>query len=760
VQVKDIFEANSRSVCEFFSRPGTGFYVPAYQRPYSWDTEKVKRLFEDSMHGLKNLISYDDAVTFIGTIINIHDTTYATVHPFVQGNLPSKVLTIIDGQQRISTLILYIIVLHNEIKTLSDKIKFDTDYQKQFKSQLTKTYIQLEKCFNEKQDHADDERYAYYPRIIRAFEDTWSIDHQSKYISPVPMLINQYSVWLRSDTDEKFKFKYHDITHKEDYEVIDSRINEIRKIVNLTVKEGCNDDLPFPNKDDIIRSEHLRNSLFHELQQPAEFQYYDQENDDFAKIFRLFTFSKFLLHRIAITEVTAKNEDYAFDVFEALNTTGEPLTAYETFKPRVIQNVGLPNCDQSNSYKYLSEVDLYLKKNPNDKQKTTAKLIVTFALSENGSKLSERLAPQRSFLKRSYELLGDNFEKEQFVKSLYHSSQLMQCVSNNKKIDFSNYVTNANLAKEIEFPITVIANAKHTISYALLSRFFENIIENYNDGTVNNFLIVARATCSFLALWRLSRISTDNIDNHFRGLILEGYPNIVGPICRIDKERRTTSLPDPISIINAYKKILADKGNVIDLESWVSKTTKIPAFNVNKSLAKFVLLGSAHDTIADTFNPGMIKKARLNTFDTLNYKSFSDESVYTIEHVAPQNNNSDYDENIYSEDLVHTLGNLSLLPPVENSSISDRPWNEKKLMFKILSCQDEQEVSSLISEAKDKGINLTQSTENILKNAKYYPHLRALHSVDTWDTTFIKNRSVNIASLFWNNMAGWLNLPL
>ena len=54
-------------------------------------------------------------------------------------------------------------------------------------------------------------------------------------------------------------------------------------------------------------------------------------------IVRLMLFSSYLLHCVVLTRVETKDESRAFDIFDALNTTGEPLTAIETFKPRVMQ---------------------------------------------------------------------------------------------------------------------------------------------------------------------------------------------------------------------------------------------------------------------------------------------------------------------------------------------------------------------------------------------------------------------------------------
>src|SRR6478736_779902 len=101
-QAKEIFEAQSRSLRELLSDNGLGLYLPPYQRPYGWGKDKVEKLLDDTLHGLKNLSDSPDTFTFLGTVITIHDVNHVTVKPIVKPEVPSKVLTIIDGQQRIS----------------------------------------------------------------------------------------------------------------------------------------------------------------------------------------------------------------------------------------------------------------------------------------------------------------------------------------------------------------------------------------------------------------------------------------------------------------------------------------------------------------------------------------------------------------------------------------------------------------------------------------------------------------------------------
>ena len=70
-QAKEIFEAQSKSVRELLSDNGLGLYLPPYQRPYGWGKDKVEKLLDDTLHGLKNLGETPDSFTFLGTVITI-----------------------------------------------------------------------------------------------------------------------------------------------------------------------------------------------------------------------------------------------------------------------------------------------------------------------------------------------------------------------------------------------------------------------------------------------------------------------------------------------------------------------------------------------------------------------------------------------------------------------------------------------------------------------------------------------------------------
>jgi hypothetical protein len=80
-----VFDAAPKTVWEVLCEPRTGFYIPAYQREYSWGRGHIRQLITDCTHGLQLLVDKSDSITFIGTLIVLHDVKYQTVKPVVRG---------------------------------------------------------------------------------------------------------------------------------------------------------------------------------------------------------------------------------------------------------------------------------------------------------------------------------------------------------------------------------------------------------------------------------------------------------------------------------------------------------------------------------------------------------------------------------------------------------------------------------------------------------------------------------------------------
>jgi uncharacterized protein with ParB-like and HNH nuclease domain len=102
-------KANETKVEDFLSSNKTQFVIPVYQRNYDWTTGQCKQLLDDIIEvGISKKMN----AHFIGSIVYVHDDVYTASR--------IKELTIIDGQQRLTSLTLVYLVLHRLAKDLKN----------------------------------------------------------------------------------------------------------------------------------------------------------------------------------------------------------------------------------------------------------------------------------------------------------------------------------------------------------------------------------------------------------------------------------------------------------------------------------------------------------------------------------------------------------------------------------------------------------------------------------------------------------------
>ncbi|MBQ9007366.1 MAG: DUF262 domain-containing protein [Atopobiaceae bacterium] len=102
-------DANSRKIMGLVSEMNMRFVVPVYQRPYSWGETQCVQLWDDILStGRKR-----GSAHFTGSIVTIQDGSMSE-----QGVTP---LLLIDGQQRITTIMLLLIALARYAERHADK---------------------------------------------------------------------------------------------------------------------------------------------------------------------------------------------------------------------------------------------------------------------------------------------------------------------------------------------------------------------------------------------------------------------------------------------------------------------------------------------------------------------------------------------------------------------------------------------------------------------------------------------------------------
>lgn len=774
-EIAEIFTVAPTSTSQFLSENGQGCYIPAFQRPYSWDRENISRLFEDVLSGLRQLKDRPNTISFLGTIISIHDTDYRTVEPLFRPDVAPRVMTIIDGQQRICTLIMSNIALHNHIQMASSNysnrsenhFSWIYEYSMEMLASLRMTYL-IERV-------TGDANYRFYPRVIRADSDAWSKRrNQARYESETARLIWDYICFNESKREGRFKFEPTSSSKSTPncYQKIQGEFafiqKELRRICELKPHDFDFLDLVTATQEGSV------SKAIWGLKPPNEVKKYIAEtsqDDDYAEyctLLRYLIFARYLNHRVAITNVMTKNEDDAFDMFESLNTTGEPLTAFETLKPKVISMETLEKYNTSDSSGYISAIERYLNKarSAEEKQRRTSEMLVAFALAETGCKLQQRLNRQRHYLRDQFDDLvrpDDKSQSRQFVRSMGVVASFME---NGWNVGRGNQPRFDPLSVGDEDALVgfeALRKLRHSITIAPLSRFYQAALDSDDaerSSQIDDFISAIKATAAFSFFWRSAMGGTKNIDSYYRDILRSGISldgEKIPPLARRPNGGQT----GVISIVN-YKKslqlLLRKKAGIASRDEWVNRISTTDVYQSATVIARFLLFCATDDSVADSARPGLIEKGRDGRSPMLTLDRWNDEQYFTVEHIAPNSRSNGWASDIYNDHRnIHLLGNLILLPKDVNNIIANRSWQHKRLMYRLLAAETQFEFDEISLELGKEGLVLGKTAANVLANSKYLGICKSVGNVEgTWSLKIIEERTRCLAGLAWDRLAPWL----
>lgn len=796
-----IFDAESEGLYDFVSKNGRGLYIPPYQRDYAWDKTNVERLIDDTIQGLNALLKRpDESITFIGTIIAMNDSKKSTISPLVKNQVYTQVMSVIDGQQRLTTLLMLCLALLIEIEVQwaelkKGKAKGSDETRLWLETRVNDMRGLLSQMLSEKQNNGEGE-FRHFPKMIRAFVDTWSYEaDKASYSSPISWLLFEF-VRYREQEDPvwvKFSNVLRDSAEGAPNEGQRKHFIKMLKVMRDKLRILPIDD-EFPELLGIVQDSDKQDTLFGEefpdsmkvalesalspqiLNSNTVAQAGEKLSAEEARskkwweastnLISLLFFSKFALERITLVVVTATTEDFAFDVFEALNTTGQPLTALETFVPKVVQSVGMTKYNSSEEKKQLEIAGDYIRKvnRADERQKRSADLLVAFALAELGEKRSKNLADQRRFMREAFDGYSDRKQQQEFIRHLAELSRFFDAVwvngTDKPKID--GHVLPEPAALCVRF----LVDFGHTITAPLLAQYAAAVGLHKDPidrkKALVTFCEVVQAVTAFTVLWRASRSTTDRIDEVYRSLMSEGSPEHGVPALARGK-RGDGPLPSVQAIqaalvarLQADRKSKKHGANIPGKLEWIEKTVPQPLWEINTTLARFVLLLAFHDVVEG--NDGHLTRGKSGSNPTLTLDAWVGEKYASIEHIAPRSKAKGWSSDLYQDEEFERLGNLTLVPTRCNSSLSDRPWEQKRMLFAALSAKTEDEAKAILKSMAEAGVDVTQVGGTIY-SGHYLPHVHAIGKVKgEWNLDAVNARGKELAELVWQRIAPWMGL--
>jgi uncharacterized protein DUF262/uncharacterized protein DUF1524 len=707
------FEAKAVNTFNLMSSVETGFLVPAFQRRYTWGREDIRRLFGSILLGIESDINDIDYGPFLGACILVESHENAET----SGVLPKVLLQIIDGQQRLTTILLIACELRARLQN------FLSDLQSENLKQLVENRIVLLTEFLTVQVR-DNRGREEVPALIRAGDKWGHGAAQCEMESPIG------------------KYLLHRGIIEENYTSDDPTLHEaVNEVVScLTfVSDGFEDFRDFNEYMDWAKDDCKRHLLGPD---GSGFSLSPEVVDQNLACIKLLAFARYLIWDVRLVQAKTKEIHGALSLFGPLNSTGQNLTAVELLKPNYVADLGNRFLASPEAQAFTEIFEYLDMESPTDTMSRTQDFVTGVALAESGEKIGGDLDLQRVYLDRRFRAHSVGDERLAFLQGINAHANFLKTAwfAENPPRRFHR-----DQAASVCFELLRPA---HVIVAPIISRYW-----SFSDEEVAK---VVKAIAAFSTLWRLAKEGTSGIDSKYRSLLESGMTDVIDSICRRADLASTATRPAPAENLQRALRKLLEENCAENQAAWVEKTWRKNAYRSVARFTRFALLASFHDSVEDTTqgSEGLLKPGAVGCGPTLTLDLW--ESLDTVEHIAPQNRNGvDYENAIYADNLQHTIGNLALLPMKLNTIIGNRPWSDKRDMFKVLgnSDQDERE-----QQVRDFGFNLRKKKKQDLADASCIKGVNVLASNSDCEfkSEFVTGRSKRICELVYQRLISWL----
>lgn len=735
------FEANSHTTLQLLS-PGQALYVPAYQRTYTWGSDQIERLFEDILAGINVAAQEPGPPTFLGSAILFEGRSL--VLPKSNTALPSQVLHIVDGQQRLTTLLLILGQLHPRIRHAIGALdELEVSAERDWAiANLRAVLSQLQACLWVDLPSASGV-FAHLPRLIRQADDAWGdSETNASYDSDIAFYLHDLA---RQVFEARAPSSIVQRPHLRI--VIDSIEEHLDDVTSGSAMDSPLDQLHFASDLSALRRllpEILADHPIAAASVPLEL----------GTAIRVAVLAQFILSRVVLIDVRAPDEATAFSIFEPLNTTGQPLTPIETLRPLAVASEGGPSTYlASRSDTAFERVGRYVpdELGATERSKRVSSLLTSFALGQDGTKLAHDMRSQRHYLRTKYDGAGDLETKRVFVEGIADTASFLNDVWENAD---SPLVTMGTPADRLR--LEILRASKHVIVVPLLVRYFERAEQLNTDEAREDFRSVVRAATAFWTIWRSSRATTSGIDSLHRGLIGSGLAaTSLPPLAR--SSTTVNDLPTAAEVKAALRHLLDTKLTITDGDSWSSLVNSQQLYETARVLARYILLCAHDDAVPDTSTTGQPARGAVGSWPTLSLEVWR--ANYTVEHIAPQQRRSSdtsYAPELYDEADINRLGNLTLLPGDLNGLLGNRPWPFKREVFGYVSLTDQHQRIEALQQSDLYGLGA--KSKALLESSKFIPFCKfvAMHEDETFDRAYVRERGNRLAELAWERL--WADL--
>jgi hypothetical protein len=469
-------------------------------------------------------------------------------------------------------------------------------------------------------------------------------------------------------------------------------------------------------------------------------------------------------------------------MFQSLNATGTPLTAFEVFKPVIVRTWG---ANYSTTIK--PEVDriervFELESSASGKEELTDRVIVSSALVYNGEVISKKFSDERDWLFNTLPQPLNTISKDFVVciadQAEYCANFIRPRRPNKNSVNFplvghlQGLGLNAQQADMSALCIFYLRDAGHQFAHSVLSVFYAKLLRvQGNTGAValaaTEFQSVCQATASFFTLW-MGASQGRFPDSDYRLLFQSASANMSVATGAVNQTATFVK--------NAFRGALATQGiydaasTAVARQLWVNQAKGTPWYS-RKAVCRFALYVASHDAAPDLAigNEGFFTNGMPNSADFLNCRAWHASQYEVIEHVATRDRPSTikfaphFDAAIYpgNYSVVDKIGNLTLLSVPVNSSVYSE-WPDKVFYYWSLTTPNSTATGST-GTALMSSLGLTTlppSLGALTASSNYLSQLAPLayrgQQGLAWDSVFIDKRSEHLCERVFDRIDSWL----
>jgi hypothetical protein len=765
-----------------------GYYIPNFQREYSWTKDPALKLIQDLEDSVRIKISDSNSHNFfLGSLILLRQTA-ATGVVIDNHRIANTVYTVIDGQQRITTLSILAAILQDSISEAMSELELlpeNNDLKDRVYGELGIRENKLKnwQCFNVPNPQANPHEK---PLIIRSLDaanlravDQWTLNGTPRE-------------YYQSDIAIFLQHRIENVLASDICSDLLPQRSQVRNVAEALLSYFRSPNLSFVFAQDnpkVARKalERLQTILDEEDYWALYESYIGELSRQGQKsLFRgiyLLLFCDVLMDRTLV--VTLKPEDIAlaYDMFQSINGTGVPLTTIEVIKPDLVQK--FRNIYATNIQPKITAIENRLSSLASDPEKKalkTAEVLCDVARAYHGNTdLTKIFSAQRGFLKKVIEESEDRecLEFLDFIKNdLVYRSYFIRGSSGNvnqMRDQMRAHLVQLSVPFEDADLVTLIMlylNASnHMYAHRVLSVFYSRLasIDPLNedaDQARTEFVRVAKSCAAFFTLW--TGLGQQRHPDAVYKSLFTGVENIT-----LKKEGGNQQA----SFVNRVFLDALDKISVTSLsrpfnkENWKSALIVNPIYNKKKAVSKFLLLLAHHDSQPE-FGPdlaGRLRSGPNHCAPYLTTDGWLREPNQQIEHIAVQNPDQDpslahlIDQNIYEQDplAIHRIGNLTFLSGRANPAIGKAPWPTKLFFYWSLTNRGANGAVSKEDLMNSLQIqSLPPSLPELAEGADFVNHLAPLVEYglqhQTWTLEAIQKRGENLADRAFAILERWL----